>query len=557
MACQGQPMATSEPFFSKSPNIEEIDTKIKSLKHQITVIQGEIRRLEEYKNTQLLTVAKLPPDVLSIILESLALDAPPSSISGREACAHILPATHVCRLWRQVALNSPRVWGCINGFASLPIIKMFLERSKSAPLCLWNPTTYTRNVSQKVLAVCNHLNRVRKIILRCNPEWAKQIISAPTPQLEILSLRSNSSDNTTDLFVISADTFPSLQHLSLIGYIFKASIGSLNNIRSLLITPSDHGGWRRSKINHADPLEFFAMLSGLPFLSSLTLIDALAPLKGPIPLLSVALPSLTHLLIQDDEISNLGMMSCITAPLIEVKLWHTGEANAGTAYPAIAAIYSNLPDIPHSHSKFTLCTAANGRHPSWFGAHVQIWTGCPVEKREAVIPFFDLKVSGTGDLGAEGWAFTLCPTTTLPPTLHFRSDVESHNYDSLAPYREHIFRQLKAVTELHSDRLIDISLILCDTPSDPSEAMSLPSLRKIITNIPDIKYKQRVLSRLRKQLGARKAVDAGIEIWQIDRRRLSPSDLEQFAGMVNIAEVPTPATPPEKPTSILNQPQMW
>ncbi|KAG9225763.1 hypothetical protein CCMSSC00406_0007773 [Pleurotus cornucopiae] len=448
-------MATSsESFFSHSPNIEEIDTKIESLKHQITLIQGEIRFLEEYKNTRLLTVAKLPPEVLSTILESLALSTPPRSTYRQQAYSHIFPATQVCRLWRQVALSSPRIWGCINGFASHRIVELFLERARSAPLYLWSPGYPDE---KNVLAVLNHLERLKKIILKAQPNWVKRIVSEPTPQLEILSLETTSFA-TIDPFAFCADAFPSLQHLSLTGYVFKGNMTSLNNLRSLLIKPSDHSPRQYSKLNHADPVNFFATLNDLPFLSSLTLIDALAPLNGSIPPLSVILPSLTHLFIQDDDISNLGMMSCITAPFIEVKLSHTGQANAETASPVIAAIYSNLPDIPRSHSKLTLRTEAVGWSRDRPGAHVQVWTGCAVEEQETDIPLFDLKVSGTGDLETEGWALTLCPSTTLPPILHFHSGVESFNYDSLATYR--IFRQLKDVTQLHSDRLIDIILVL-------------------------------------------------------------------------------------------------
>lgn len=47
-------------FLTGRPSIQEIDEKIESLNHEISVIQAEIRCLKEHKNTHLLTVSKVP-----------------------------------------------------------------------------------------------------------------------------------------------------------------------------------------------------------------------------------------------------------------------------------------------------------------------------------------------------------------------------------------------------------------------------------------------------------------------------------------------------------------
>lgn len=151
-------------FLTGRPSIQEIHTKIESLNHEISVIQAEIRCLKEHKNTHLLTVSKVPTDILSIMFEALTLDATfPSAPKPQEAYAHLLPATQVCRLWRAVALDSPCLWGCIFAFAPPRIVRLFLDRAASAPLYLRGSGGFNE---ESVLAVLNHLDRLKEITLQ-------------------------------------------------------------------------------------------------------------------------------------------------------------------------------------------------------------------------------------------------------------------------------------------------------------------------------------------------------------------------------------------------------
>ncbi|KAF9490001.1 hypothetical protein BDN71DRAFT_242971 [Pleurotus eryngii] len=77
--------------------------------------------------------------------------------------------------------------------------------------------------------------------------------------------------------------------------------------------------------------------------------------------------------------TNLGMMSCIRAPLIRtIKLLHTGEASLIPLPPIIASAYSNLLDLPDSYSRFKLQPVL--RYSSQCRALVRVWTGCAVEE---------------------------------------------------------------------------------------------------------------------------------------------------------------------------------
>lgn len=521
------------------------------LKEHISVVKGDIRRLREYQNTQLLAVSKLPSEVLLIIFEflvELGLNFPGGSTPAKQRARYVsttfyhLRITHVCRLWRQVALDSPQIWSYIFGFAPPSIVKLFLERARSTPLYLWSPVFSN---DESVLAVLDHLDRLVEINLECKPTWVERITSQPTPKLETLTLRKSSY---AESFQFTADAFPALQHLSLTGYVLKSSVASLVNLRTLAIDSYHESPFYGPQESRArGPVEFFATLDGLPFLTSLILTDAFAPLNGPIPPLSVTLPSLTHLSIRDSDISNLGMMSRITAPLVKtIKLTHTGQAEAATASSVIAAIYSNYVDIAYSHSRLELRVELV--IPSSTSARVQLWKSTPGAQES--IPFLDLRVSGIGDLETEHILFSLCPSASSASTFHFSSDIDSFDIDPLDHYhtqsfkishlqtfRERTLHQMTDVTELYCDRPLDIALILGDAPPK-TQNRSLPSLKKIVLcSDRYIHHKTKVLSRLREQLCARKAADAGVDSWEIRPRLLSPRDIESFTGIIDIVEL--------------------
>ncbi|KAF4562437.1 hypothetical protein EYR36_004167, partial [Pleurotus pulmonarius] len=97
-----------------------------------------------------------------------------------------------------------------------------------------------------------------------------------------------------------------------------------------------------------NPIDFFSALNDLPHLSSLTLTNALAQPTGPPPSLSINLPSLTDLSITDDDIRNIGLMACITAPRIEtITLCCNAEQEMEPERSAaiVADIYLKLPDL--------------------------------------------------------------------------------------------------------------------------------------------------------------------------------------------------------------------
>ncbi|KAL4259812.1 hypothetical protein AB1N83_011803 [Pleurotus pulmonarius] len=513
-------------------NIKDIDLRIESLDRDASLILAEIQHLKEYKNTHLLAISKLPPDILSIIFESLEKSTNPRFAAYRT----LLAATHVCRFWRRVALDLVPIWGRIDANAPPHIVKLFLERARSAPLILQSSDPECDD-ARAVHATLYYLRRLKEITLdNVDPKALQRITFEPAPQLEILSLQSNSRPfHELPPFTVGPNALLALHHLSLKGYVFKSSLATLTNLRSLVINSFQPN--RFSTARFISPVDFFASLDGLPFLTSIDLTDAFAPLDGPMPPLSVSLPSLTYLAIRHHHISNIGMMACIRAPrLATIQLMHTGQADANTVAPIMAAIYSNLPDLPDSYAKFVLNSTFGSPPLNW--AHVRIWTRCTFEERERIAPFFELKARVIGDMEAVGPVLTFCPMTTRPASLHFESVQGPTTVGILDTTRARLFSKLSNVGELHCDNIADVVMALCADPQQRSQAMSLPTLKKIVLYAAPARQRQPGrLSQLRAELCARKAAGAGVGTLQVRRGFLEPKELEDLQAVVDVAEI--------------------
>lgn len=89
--------------------------------------------------------ASASPDCLSLIFEAgLGCVLPWDEFNevatdDRDLCKYLLTITRICRRWRQVALDTPRLWNILifNEQASLSKLQTWLDRSKAAPLHIY------------------------------------------------------------------------------------------------------------------------------------------------------------------------------------------------------------------------------------------------------------------------------------------------------------------------------------------------------------------------------------------------------------------------------------
>ncbi|KAG9219937.1 hypothetical protein CCMSSC00406_0010335 [Pleurotus cornucopiae] len=507
--------STLPAFFDSAPSTEEVDVKIQSVLDQIARLHDDVRSLQRYKNAQLSAISKLPIEVLSIIFRLLTIpEPPPPPEIYTKPYANLLAVTHVCLLWRQVALNSPRLWGCIYPSAPRRLVKMCLQRAGSAPLYLY----IDRLGGDCVFSTLKYFDRLKEIyIFRCTPEWLKQIASTGAPNLEVLSLRGVSHFRETT-FQFAADPFPALKHLELPQCIPKLNMASLTSLRSLNI-----GSLNRPTSLARAPLpdiaEFFAALDNLPFLSSLVLFHSLSPPRSTHPVLSIALPSLESLYITHKDRRVVAVVPCITMPRIKTIQLTIESATYGFDTSLLSTIYAKLPILADSHSKFHLVTDRKTAK-----SKVRLWRDCTGEELDEVQPFFELSAPGMEIL-------TVVPPTTLPPILSYTSEVKVLSNDRLAVYRQSLLYSLADVTELHADRLMDLVIILCDNHAG---LMCLPSLKKmVLTAVTPIKYRYSVIDRLKKELEARRAISAPIETFRFPADVFSFDEIDSFRHLVD------------------------
>ncbi|KAF9494442.1 hypothetical protein BDN71DRAFT_991614 [Pleurotus eryngii] len=99
---------------------EQYDTQIRNYRE-------EIRRLSGRRNMDCSATKTLPSEILSSIFREF--------VNGHRSGPgpKCLPVTHVCQLWRAVALNEPRLWSDLAGLSSNWLGECE-KRSKAAPL---------------------------------------------------------------------------------------------------------------------------------------------------------------------------------------------------------------------------------------------------------------------------------------------------------------------------------------------------------------------------------------------------------------------------------------
>ncbi|KDQ19441.1 hypothetical protein BOTBODRAFT_184463 [Botryobasidium botryosum FD-172 SS1] len=139
------------------------------------------------RRNQLAPILRLPNETLSSIFSF----ASRSLTDYLSAIRLLLTISSVSRVWREIALRSPRLWTRLER-SPLPLLSLFLTRSKQAPLEVAFDTSYTASgarFSSCVALVSPHAHRLRRCILRCQEaEVFKSLVLLPAPYLEILVL---------------------------------------------------------------------------------------------------------------------------------------------------------------------------------------------------------------------------------------------------------------------------------------------------------------------------------------------------------------------------------
>ncbi|KAJ8514622.1 hypothetical protein ONZ45_g7859 [Pleurotus djamor] len=491
-------------FLDTSPTIEKVREKIEALR-------ADIRTLEGYCNARLLIVSRLPNEVLSIIFEYVAAHELRQSHKIKPH-ARWLPVSQVCRLWRNVAINTPRIWGTIYFHNKLELARLFLERSKSAPLHI-KSNCFTPNLDVAALWF-SHASRLRTIDLNVGSldttTWTSLFKTLKAPNLEALALAEHHATHFDFATEVDADHVARLREVKLHDCYFDLRTPYLSEVRSLNIWHAPFG------ITHRPMLEIMLALKNMKYLESLELAYLLE-FSADVPKdLRIELPRLHELTIKTRDprvVLMLWSFSCVNIRTIVADTMDVVESGE-LAKQIVGAFHSVVPNSPWS----TQLEVRYGDSELKSTIYVEL---DPTSDSQSP-PISWLELRGPIDFSA-CLAFTSVFLKNPPKTLDISL---GQSRQRPAPYdREGLIafmRSLESVETLTALTAQDLLAVLSDVPNKTQLAKarrgtflpySLQSLKEVnVTHCVQKKRHDRTFSNLQKALERRRNINAGIEI---------------------------------------------
>ncbi|KAI0045416.1 hypothetical protein FA95DRAFT_1477356, partial [Auriscalpium vulgare] len=147
-------------------------------------------------------ISRLPTELIAYIFILLSnIDRPsyPAAISGSPTypCAPTLgwiAVTHVCRLWREIALDYPSLWANVEFAMGSDWTQLMLARARSSPLALnmYRPQQRLRLFQDdEVDLIVQSLARAKefRFCLAVDADKTARILRTPAPALETLEIQ--------------------------------------------------------------------------------------------------------------------------------------------------------------------------------------------------------------------------------------------------------------------------------------------------------------------------------------------------------------------------------
>ncbi|KAJ8514623.1 hypothetical protein ONZ45_g7850 [Pleurotus djamor] len=497
-------------FLDTSPSIEEVRKKIEALR-------VDIRTLEGYVNARLLVVSRLPSEVLSIIFEYVAILGSPLH---KKPYAPRLRASQVCRLWRNVAINTPRLWNSIYSHSKLDLAKLFLERSKSTPLYI--NTIDTPNTDLLALWF-SHPGRLKGIQLNHSyyyrSSWIPLFNSLKAPNLETLELRTTHSTKLEFAPEVDVDHVPPLRDVKLVQCYFDIRNPFLSQVRTLYIHYNQN--------SHLEPmLEVMLALKEMQHLESLELTDLLRFSEDVPGDLLIELPQLKHFKIGVKDPRVVLMLRSFACSQIQSIVADTTElvTSEALAKQVTGAFHSIFPD---ASSPTTLNLKLHGDKLD----------STIVVEADSIRPS---QLSLHGPNGPTDFSVALAMLALSPdsPPKVLECDLKQSHYNPTPLNREVLItfmRSLTFIETLVTPSLQDLAVILSDVPNKtqvnksrrgPALPFSFPSLKHCyVTNYVAPNRRDSSLKNLRKALERRNHIKAGIEVLRLTKS-FPQSDME-------------------------------
>ena len=414
-----------------TPAITFMDTSPESCDHLRQAINDEIIPLEEStralksRQNELASISRLPPEILAVIFFFHSL----STWCDKTAKMAWIRVAHVCRLWRETALNHPRVWSHIN-FTKLTSAGMveILSRAKLAPLNLEaDIDTWSK---ERVVAFGKqleaHISHTRHLSISgsyLRPVTLLEQFVSSAPILEFLSLSQKFpcflSDSERAIMLDNLfNHTPSLISLELenCDFSWTSRPPFLKGLRSLQICELFTGA--RPKLE-----DWLDALNEMPQLEELSLQFAtpLAPETGPLiseSSRSSTLTSLTRFHISDFPkecalaVAHL-VLPALTHLHVDVESRDEDGEDVQLVIPYVARNVCGMQDIEPLRS--ILFSGERRR------AEVLVWT----------MPDADINVCDSTTLLSESASARLMFTATCEPGMEWHNVVVTAIYDAL------------------------------------------------------------------------------------------------------------------------------
>ena len=181
---------------------------------EINTLEESLRALKSRRNA-LAPISCLPPETLFEIFSFLSPSANNEPFHLKWICV-----SHVCRQWRETALNHPRFWSHINFSMLAPAaLDEILARAKMAPLRLEFTTWKQAQVDAFQSKLDAHISHTRHLRIYGPLQRVLERLVSSAPALESLSLSHRYDLSLSAQAVIPANLFnyttPSLTSLGL------------------------------------------------------------------------------------------------------------------------------------------------------------------------------------------------------------------------------------------------------------------------------------------------------------------------------------------------------
>ncbi|KAJ8515088.1 hypothetical protein ONZ45_g7460 [Pleurotus djamor] len=423
-----------------------------------------------------------------------------------------LLVSHVCQLWRDVALKTPQLWGYVSTTTKLELAELFIERSKSTPLYLL--ASPNREVVDVTTLMLRHSTRLKEIDLVYHPEyssWLPTLEHLETPILERLIMASYPTF-TTFKFASKYDPsrMPTLRHVHLVNSYFDLRTPYLSQLRSLILSFNSKGS------PNPTGLDILLALQGMKLLQSL--IFHTTEFTDNIPKdLVVELPELKdiYLSVKDAHVLLLLLhhLTYINVQTLAAKVTkHLGPDLTKSVTDAFRAV---LPIAPASRrTKLGLLRSGWGIESTISITPNQLTTSSEQS--------FSFTLVSPADFSTTHALVSAFPENP-PQTLHLNLDPGPLGPSLKTKPLEALMRSLTSVEVLRTQTLKELVVVMSDIPtiSQTAEArhnrtavpLSLPSLKRI--EVEDQFCYERNLQDLQITLKKRKMIEAGIDVLRL------------------------------------------